>query len=137
MWIAAGLMAVAFPLQLLGLTSTCTQGADGTYLAGALLSSPMLFWVAVRVVRMGFAEPTRSSGGAVATGLTVVVLTLILLSLTYTVWSNVIVFGTPCGEDSSDLPHHLERQLVVLIGYLALPLLVASATSWMLVRHLR
>lgn len=130
-WIwAGGATAVgAFPHQLMGLTSTCTQGADGTFGAGALISGPLLLiavgatWQALRVRKV---VPSASW----------VILTLptTLLVLTKDAWVNTLRYGTPCGEDFTGYGGSSPAMVVIiLLGYLLLPLLLAlSAASTLL-----
>lgn len=116
---------VAVPLQLMGLTSTCTQGADGTFLTGAVFSTPfalmasgLLFWASY-----------RRTPDIVAGVITLVAATA-LLFLTRDAWAGVLLFGTPCGEMFSFYPSAPATVLIIVSAYLLLPLLLIASAGW-------
>lgn len=121
----AGLFAtvVAAPLQLMGLTSTCTQGADGTFITGAILSAPfvlmatgLFFWASYRR-RLDLTAGAISLTAAVA-----------LVFLTRDAWIGSLMFGTPCGEVFSLYPSDPATIVVIVGAYAALPsLLIVGA----------
>lgn len=134
MWVAATLVAVAIPLQMLGFTSTCTQGADGTYLTGAVLSAPLLLAAALLAFRLGLASVRMSNSLLPSVAITLG-LAVVLVALNVPVWLNVLLFGTPFGDFYSFYPANITSRLIVLASYLALPLVVVLATAWVLLRR--
>ena len=122
-WAAVLATIVAVPLQLLGLTSTCTQGSSGTFVTGALLSAPFLMAALGLVLWTGYrAKPNLSAVTIVLVG------SAALLVLTRDVWVGPILFGTPCGEDYAFYPSGTDAVMIVVAGYLALPLLLIAGT---------
>ena len=132
-WAGAATAAGAFPHQLMGLTSTCTQGADGTFGAGAILSAPLLL-IAIGVsLRALYQKKVHPIGSWMTLGLP-----LILLALTHGAWFNTLRYRTPCGEDfgfgGGSSPIMIA---VILFGYLALPLLLAAIAGGLLITSRR
>lgn len=125
--IKAALLAtiVAVPLQLLGLTSTCTQGADGTFLTGAVFSTPFLLIATGLLLWAGHRRALDLSAGVITLGAATV-----LLFLTRDVWSGALLFGTPCGEMFSFYPSAPAALLIIAGGYLLLPLLLIASAGW-------
>lgn len=116
---------VVVPLQLLGFTGTCTQGADGPFLTGAVLSTPfvlmatgLLFWASYR----------RTLD--LTAGVVTLVAATALLFLTRDAWAGALLFGTPCGEMFSFYPSAQVTVLIIVGGYLLLPLLLIVSAGW-------
>lgn len=135
-WMRAAAMAAVFaaPHQLMGLTSTCTQGADGTFGTGAVISVPLLL-IAISVTLWAL---HRRKVDPVASWVTLAV-PLILLILTQGAWVNTLRSGTPCGEDFAFYGGSSPAMIrLILAGYLVLPLLLAisAAGSLMMTRRL-
>ncbi len=121
-WSAALLAIPAIPLQLLGFTGTCTQGSDDPFLAGASLSSPLLASAIGLVLWGGKARGAVRQSGAIVTA----AMAMILLFSTRDAWIGALYAGTPCGADYT--VSHWQGQVLVLCGYLVLPVvLFASA----------
>lgn len=118
MWVAAIAICVAMPLQLMGFTGTCTQGADGPFITGVFLSAPFLLGAIYSVLQ---ARPKGASFwiGGIATA----VGSLAMIILTHSAWLGSMLYGTPCGADYSPNERSV---LIILLGYLALPLLVCA-----------
>lgn len=134
MWAAVAVSVFAVPHQLMGLTSTCTQGADGTFGSGAAISAPLLL-VAVGVNLWAL---HRRKVDPIASLMTLAV-PLILLVLTQDAWINTLRFGTPCGEDFAFYGGSSPVMIwIILVGYLLLPLILAicGAGSLMMARRL-
>jgi hypothetical protein len=132
--VALVLLALAVPLQLLGLTSTCTQGADGAFISGAFLSGPLLLIAVVRFAAeaiwvTAFRTTAAPVGWAVAAA-------VVLISLTNSAWLNTIRFGTPCGEEFAFYgPSHPFAIAAILVSYLLLPLMLIAAAAVLLLRR--
>ncbi|QQM32298.1 hypothetical protein JET14_09275 [Martelella lutilitoris] len=125
---SAGIVALpALPLQLLGFTGTCTQGADGPFVTGAVLSSPFLAG-AICLVLWGMAKGVVSPSGAIVT----LAVAAVMLFLTRQAWLGAVFSGTPCGAGYG--ARHWQGQVLVLGGYLVLPaiLLVCSCRAALL-----
>ncbi|TNB47280.1 hypothetical protein FF124_13995 [Martelella lutilitoris] len=121
-WSAVFLVMPAVPLQLLGFTGTCTQGADGPFVTGAVLSSPLLASAIGLVLWGGMAKGALSQSGAIV----VAVMAMILLFSTRDAWFGALYAGTPCGADYD--ASHWQEQVLVIGGYLVLPVfLLVSA----------
>ena len=120
---------IAIPLQVLGLSGTCTQGADFTFVTGAMLSSPFLL-LAVGFVVWSLRRPEPELKAGVLT----LSAALSMLLLTNQAWVGALVFGTPCGIDFVDYPSGLPRASIVVAGYLVLPLCLVATTTWSLLR---
>ncbi|KKB82556.1 hypothetical protein VW35_00245 [Devosia soli] len=134
MWAAALVTVFAIPHQLMGLTSTCTQGADGTFGTGAIFSGPLLL-IAVGVTWWAL---NRRKVDPSASWVTLAV-PLILLVLTQGAWVNTLQHGTPCGEDFAWYGGSSPAMvMLILVGYLVLPLCLAisAAGSLMMARRL-
>ena len=134
MWTAAAVSVFAIPHQLMGLTSTCTQGADGTFASGAIISGPLL----LMAVGVSLWALHRKKFDPSASWVTLAV-PLILLVLTQGAWINTLRFGTPCGEDFAFYGGSSPAMmLLILAGYLVLPLFLAisAAGSLMMARRL-
>lgn len=139
MWAAVAVAAFSVPHQLMGLTSTCTQGADSSFGSGAITSGPLL------VIAIGMAL-WALHGRKVDLTASVVVLAvpLILMILTHSAWINTLRYGTPCGEDfvfyGSSSPAMIS---LIVVGYLVLPVFLAvtaaasSVMAWRLTADTR
>lgn len=125
MWAAAIIAVFAIPHQLMGLTSTCTQGADSTFTTGAILSAPLLIiavCVTLWALYRGKVDPNA--------GWVTLAIPLILLILTQDAWMNTLRYGTPCGEDFAYYAgSSLAMIQLILAGYLVLPLLLAISAA--------
>ena len=128
-WAALLATIVALPLQVLGLTSTCTQGADGTFTTGALFSSPFLL-IALGLV--GWWMRTRES--SVAAVPLVAVVSVLMLALTHQAWVGTLVYGTPCGEYFAMYPSGSVRGSLIVGAYLVLPLLLVAGAGYAALR---
>lgn len=128
-WAATVIIVPAIPLQLLGFTGTCTQGADGPFVTGAVLSTPLLLG-AICLLLWGLYQ--RRAPRLACSVLAVT--TLAMLALTREAWFNSLRFGTPCGADYAYSSNHLPP-LIILGGYLILPLLLAACAAWRTVRN--
>ncbi|MET3599947.1 hypothetical protein [Martelella mangrovi] len=124
MWAAAAMIITAMPLQLLGFTGTCTQGADGTFITGSILSAPLLFIAICFILWASFKRTANRSAGIFAAALS-----LILLALTRNAWLGAVFHGSPCGADYLHASG-AEGLLIILGGYLALPILVTAGGLW-------
>ncbi len=116
---------VAVPLQLLGLTSTCTQGADGTFFTGAVFSTPFVLMATGLLVWASHRRALDLGAGVVTLGAATA-----LLVITRDVWSGALLFGTPCGEMFSFYPSAPATVLIIEGGYLLLPLLLIASAGW-------
>lgn len=122
---AAVLTVFAIPHQLMGLTSTCTQGSDGTFGTGAIVSGPLLL-VAVGLTWWAL---HRRKVDPSASWVTLAV-PLILLILTRGAWVNTLQHGTPCGEEFAWYGGSAPTMVtLILSGYLVLPLLLAISAA--------
>jgi hypothetical protein len=126
MWASAVFVLVAIPLQWAGLSSTCTQGADGTFVTGAFLSAPFL--VAALVLTIG--ARLKLTATAVAS-FAIVSLICVMMGLTASARFGTLEYGSPCGADyaglfSSSLPARIE----IVGAYVVLPLLLAAVALW-------
>jgi hypothetical protein len=130
MWVAVTMATPALPLQLLGLTSTCTQGADGTFVAGAIYSAPFLL-----VAALSSLWTVRLRTGASSAATVTVLVPLLMFFLTHNAWVNSLLYGSPCGEDYAGIFGSSPTNLVIiLVGYLALPLLLIGSAMWAALR---
>jgi hypothetical protein len=121
------LLLIAGFFQMLGSSSTCTQGADGTFISGAILSMPLLLVVAVCLLRMPISRSLGSRVGYIGLAL----LTVTLLAATSSIWLNLLRFGTPCGEEHAWMGgSQPSTQALILGGYLLLPLFIAALSCW-------
>lgn len=120
-WVAAGAVAVAAPLQLIGFTDTCNEGSEQAFLIGAVLSTPFLIGAIVSAW-WTFRARLRARAGAIVT----MALALALVVLTRDTWLSTLLHGTPCGRDYADNDTSLAMVAIVLLGYLVLPLLVIA-----------
>lgn len=128
-WIVAVAAGTAVPLQLLGLTSTCTQGADGTFGTGAIFSAPFL-------PAMGFTlwAPRGRWSGSVGAGIVTALVLLAMLLLTRDAWASTLLHGTPCGQDFALYSSSAPMVVIILGGYLILPSLLLLCVVWMTFR---
>jgi hypothetical protein len=124
---ALSLVILAVPLQLLGLTSTCTQGANGTFISGSLLSGPLLI-VATIMVAWKTWSPSLDTPGRARLVLSLLVLAPIaMMAGTWWAWWNVLADGHPCGADYVSWDSGIEvDDVLVLIAYAVLPPAIAS-----------
>lgn len=130
-WIWAGVATAigAFPHQLMGLTSTCTQGADGTFGAGAIMSGPLLLIAAYVTWRALHLRKSILSASWVA-----LVVPITLLILTKDAWVNTMRYGTPCGEEYAAYGGSSPTMaVIILVGYLLLPLLLVLSAAGTLI----
>lgn len=116
---------VAAPLQLLGLTSTCTQGADGTFLTGAVFSTPFLLMAIGLLLWASYRRTLDITAGVVT-----LVAATALLFLTRDAWAGALLFSSPCGEMFSFYPSAPAAVLIIVGGYLLLPLLLIASAGW-------
>lgn len=87
-------------LQLFGFTGNCTQGADGPFITGAILSGPILLvaiaiaaWKVVRLRRQGdvpFASVTAVLPFAMC---------CYMMVETRNAWLGILPYDSPCGEE--------------------------------------
>lgn len=129
-WLAATTTVAAVPLQLLGLTSTCTQGADGSFFAGVILSAPHLvigICATCWSIYKGFASR--------ASLLVVLLVPVAMLIMTHWAWLNILQYGTPCGADYAS--SHAISAAIILAGYLLLPAILAACGAWALAKGKR
>jgi hypothetical protein len=119
---ALALVLIAFPLQLLGLTSTCTQGADGTFGSGAILSGPPLLVAALLTAMVALRLPHGRRTWLVMIGAAAAV----LVSLTRSAWFNSLAYGTPCGADFAFYGSHTVTLVAIAVSYLVLPLAIVA-----------
>lgn len=128
-WVAVATTGGAVPHQLMGLTSTCTQGADGTFVAGAICSAPLLLIAIYVALRALYRRNICSSASWVMLGVPIM-----LLVLTQGAWINTLRFGTPCGEDFTYGGGSGPTTITfILVGYLLLPLLLAISAAGSLI----
>lgn len=129
-WIVAVAAGTALPLQLQGLTSTCTQGADGTFGTGAIFSAPFL------LAAMGFTlwAPRGRWSGSVGAGIVTALVLLAMLLLTRDAWVSTWLHGTPCGQDLALYSSSAPMVVIILGGYLILPSLLLLCVVWMTFR---
>jgi hypothetical protein len=124
-WVAAVTAATGLPLQLAGLGGTCTQGADGPFITGTVFSAPFLL-VAITSTLGAVRQRRADLRGAIATGL-VAVATLLLCKDAFL---NTLRYGSPCGEYFSFYPSDPTAALIIVGGYLVLPLLLAGVAAF-------
>jgi hypothetical protein len=122
---AVALVMVLFGmlLQLLGHVTTCTQGADGSYITGAALSfAPLLLSAFLSLKRGGAASQSDLwlilTGGAA----------IVTVASTNSVWVNTFRYSTPCGEGYEFSPSSFAARVLILAAYLILPLVIVIAT---------
>lgn len=120
-WVAAGAVAIAAPLQLMGVTGTCAQGAEEPFLTGAVLSAPFLIG-AIVAAWWTFRARLKARAGGIATA----ALALGMVVLTRDIWLDTLLHGTPCGASYPDADTSIALVAIILLGYLALPLLVIA-----------
>ena len=126
------LVLVSIPLQLLGFTGTCTQGADGGFGAGALLSGPLLalaacicFWSIWRL-RSIADEPLAG-----ITALLAAAPAVILLITNRDAWWGIFLYGTACGENYRDYSSGFgAANILIVSAYLFLPLVLVGLLVW-------
>jgi hypothetical protein len=130
---ALTLVLVAVPLQLLGLGSTCTQGADGTFITGALLSSPLLLVAAVFLAVVALRRPEPSQRMLLwASGIAAVAMPIFGRD----VWLNSLIYGTPCGRDFVDYGESYPVVIgLIVAAYLVLPGVVAALSGFAVARR--
>lgn len=116
---------VAVPLQLLGPTSTCTQGADGTFLTGAVFSTPFVLLATGLLLWASYRRTVDLTVGVVALAAATT-----LLFLTRDAWAGTLLFGTPCGEMFSFYPSAPVAVPIIVGGYLLFPLLLIASAGW-------
>jgi len=120
LWVVVVLCGIAFPLQFFGYATTCTQGADGSFLTGAVFSAPFLLASSVLLIVAAFKKPRLSSPAPILVALPVIGLTLVV---TKSIWLNTIAYGTPCGVLFSGYGSSPALRTMVVVGYLAIPVL--------------
>lgn len=124
-WVGVATAIGALPHQLMGLASTCTQGADGTFAAGAIFSGPLLLIAAGVTWRALHLRKSIPSASWVTLAVPIT-----LLILTKDAWLNTLRYGTPCGEEFVAYGGSSPATVVIiLVGYLLLPLLLALSTA--------
>jgi hypothetical protein len=111
---ATFLTVAALVLQAMGFATTCTQGADGSAITGAVLSTPPLL-IACAIVALQLAR-----GRAKPHFLAAIVVFLALL-LTQDIWISTLAYGTPCGATYVDYPTSFVGGAIILFGYVLLP----------------
>lgn len=124
MWASAVLAVFAIPYQLLGLTSTCTQGADGSFLTGAFLSAPLLIIAVCTCIWALYRRPINLYASWV-----VLLAPLVLLYLTQDSWLDIFRYGTPCGELYAEFGSKPLAIMIILAAYLLLPLLLVIGAA--------
>lgn len=98
MWLAVLLSVLALPLQALGDSGTCTQGANAPFLFGAFITTPMLVVAIIVLCR------AKSGGleGLTAIG-SVLLLSRAAIAMNQQVWwETLFLAGSPCGLDYRD-----------------------------------
>lgn len=128
------LIVLAFltiPIQLFGYATTCTQGDSGSALASSAISGTLLFAMAVFLLRRG-----ASNGlGTIPLVFTAILLVGTLAS-TSSIWLGTIRYGTPCGSDFAFYALEVPDRAVILLSYLALPILNVALCLTLLARKL-
>ncbi len=114
--IAALLMPFAILLQRLGTFGTCTQGAQGPFMTGVWLSSPLLLVASVLMVWIWWQR--HSTRGLFAFVCNIVGLVLVLglsvwsVTLNASIWHETLfVGGSPCGPDHASAVKDGNRQI--------------------------
>ncbi len=130
--IALSMLLVAFGLQALGYTGTCTQGADGPFITGAVLSSPFLLACAV-LVSVNLARTLRGSSQSIsalsrAADYAVAFAAVWLIYFNRDVLHSTLVLGIgPCGDSSLESPGTYDgSDMLVGFAFGFLPALVAA-----------
>lgn len=128
-WLAPTFAATAMPLQLAGFSTTCTQGADGTFGSGAILSAPFLAVAIGLTLFAGLRQVPILWSGIAGFSLAVT-----LLILTRDAWLNSLIYCQPCGEMFEFYQSTPILIAIVLVGYLVLPVLLAACAGWLMYR---
>lgn len=131
--LALVLLLVAIPLQYLGYATTCTQGTDSSFVTGAILSALPLSLSAVLVLFSALRGPREWK-----IGMLLIVLTVTLLAMTYSIWVDTSLVGTPCGPDFAGYGWgNPTGNFVILTGYLGLPLFMLFSSALLVYRSKR
>ena len=130
-------ISIAHILQALGYTGTCTQGANGPFITGTVLSSPLLLvsvFLLVRAFRRTVRHPLRD--GYVLDGIAslgTVPLAIWMACSNGSVAHDTLWLGVgPCGPDYT--PDELFRwpDMAVGLAYVVLPMLIAVLAGTLL-----
>ncbi len=135
---ASVLLFLAYLVQLPGYFGTCTQGANGPFVSGAVLSLPILSAAGVLAVIEGLQIRRRSGQGA-RFGSLFGLVTLVfggigLVIANKDAWIATLIPGaSPCGPEYASfvMPYSLGN-IIVGIGYGVAPMALALAAGWAL-----
>ena len=134
--IAFVLICVAIPLQQLGYTGTCTQGAKGPFLTGVTLSGPLLLiCLALLLVSARRTWRAPKQGGhplRCIAAIAVIAVALWSIHLNHALAINTLATGIgPCGPDHAAIDgRRFEwRNLMVGFAYAVMPVLIAFAAA--------
>jgi hypothetical protein len=133
------LVGVAFPLQLLGYSGTCTQDDTDSFVAGAVLSGPILF-LTILVLFLDL----RRFGSVPKVQVFVVNLPLLILSsailllnlelLTWIIWEGI----SACGPDHANTREDVERENIIIgLTYGTAPLSILLMSSILVYKALK
>lgn len=133
--LAAALFLAAIPLQMLGYTGTCTQGASGPFVTGTVLSAPLLaasLLLLISTSRRYRREPAaegRPLACIGAVGLAALAIWTLIANLGVA-RATLILGTTPCGTEYGFYaePYELAHVLVG-IAYGIGPAAVAAAAT--------
>ena len=125
------LVLVAIPLQFLALGTTCTQGADAPFISGSILSGPVLV-AALLLALVALRRPVAGQRPWLwASGIAAI----LLPAITHDAWLNSLFYRTPCGSNFVFYGSDPGVNALIVVAYLALPVVVASLAALGLVRR--
>ena len=117
-WGAFCLALVSWPLQVFSHATTCNNGSYSAFLAGSVITTPLLLVMAVLLL-----SNRKSSGPGIwaAIALTACLFTMVLFDTD--IVFDTIVHGTPCGAHMADALTQVSplHRLLIVFAYLVMP----------------
>ncbi len=139
--IAIFIMILAIIFQRLGTTGTCTQGADGPFMTGVVLSTPLLLLVLTLMFLSWWRTKEKPSFSYIETVYLAILigLSFYLVFLNTSIWyQTLIAGGSPCGPDYSWYVSGSEssriRALIIGLIYGLVPFIISVISRGRLVK---
>jgi hypothetical protein len=130
---ALATLLLAVPIQLMGYTSTCTQGNVGAFLTGVVFSSPLLLISVGCLVTLSMNPPTQLKTSERLILETMAVSSFALLIFHRTLLTHLWNGQSACGAEFGSGASH--DNLLITIGYGLAPLAAFCLSLPLLFKH--
>lgn len=120
LWGALCLALMSWPLQVFSHATTCNNGSYSAFMAGSIVTAPLLVGLAVLLV----VANVRASKPPIAAAIAIVTCQFTMLLFDADIVFNSIAYGTPCGADMVDAFVQVSAldRLFIIFAYLVMPL---------------